>query len=457
METITALVAAAMMAALAIYSLSRSRVPGAVRDHARGAVVLLGAVAVVATVRLADLVPLGWLFDVLVLAVAVLVPVGILFLVLSERQRERQVGLLRAAATMLIPTTELSTLLQQVLDVAHAAVRVDGSCILLLDEAKRELRFAAARGIDLARLQDCRLSLDHPALAEVWTGQGPVLVPDVDKVPAFRETLARPSVRAFFAIPMVTRGKLVGFLNVHRSRVSTLTVEELGALTALAAQAAVAIDVSRLYGDLQRRYLDTVSALASAMEVNDPYTLGHSRRVAEISGLLASELNLPPAARETVVVSALLHDIGKLGISTAVLRKLGRLSPRERDEVRSHSALGALVLRDVEMLQDVLPAVLHHHERWDGTGYPHGLRGAQIPLGARIVAAADAYEVMTAGRSYRKARSPEAAMVEMRRMAGRQFDPDVVDALVRLHKRGELPAPAGEEERRDDDAASAAS
>ena len=262
---------------------------------------------------------------------------------------------------------------RRLLDVVHAAVKVDGSSIMLLDPETRELRFAVTRGIDRRLTREHRLSLDHPAIAELWPGQGPLIIRDVEQVPAFRGLLVRSAIRSFFAFPMVTRDTLVGFLNVHRTRVSDLRADEIDLLTTMATQAAVAFNQSRLYADLRHRYLDTVSVLAWAMEVNDPYTLGHSRRVAAISRSLAEELDLPRSTREAVEVAALLHDIGKLGVSNQTLRKLGQLSPEERVEVRTHASLGALVLREVDTLRDILPAVLYHHERWDGGGYPKGL------------------------------------------------------------------------------------
>lgn len=431
--------AAIVMAAVAVYGFTQRPASRVLRVYLQCAEVLLAAVVASGLLGAAGVVQAGWLFGGLIIALVLLVPAGLVFLARIDRQEQRQAHLLRAAATLLMPTSDLHVLLNQVLDIAQAAVHVDSSSIMLLNPETRELRFAATRGLDPSRTGAYHLSLDHPTIAALWPGRGPLIVPDVDKVPAFRQLLVRKDLRSFFGIPMVTRDTLVGFLNVHRTRPSTLKQEEIELLTALASQAAVAINTSRLYADLQRRYLDTISALASAIEVKDPQTLGHSRRVAAICRLLAAEMDLDAATRETLEVTALLHDIGKIGISGTLLSKLGALSPEERTEVRSHPMLGTLVLREVKALHEVLPSVLHHHERWDGTGYPYGLRGEAIPLPARIVAVADAYEVMTAGRSYRKARSPEMAIAEIKREAGRQFDPAVVDALVKLYEQGKLP------------------
>ncbi|MHB1414288.1 MAG: HD-GYP domain-containing protein [Chloroflexota bacterium] len=439
MDIVNLIAALAVLAALAAYGLTQRSATLTVKVYLFGAILVVGAVVCIALLRAAGMIEATWLFDAVLFVLVVLLPLGLVPLLASEQRQDRHLKLLRTSAKMLIPTVERQDLLHEVLDLAHAAVHVDSSSIMLLDQKTRELYFATARAIDPGRTKDYRIPLDHPAIREVWSGQGPIIVPDVAEVPAFRQVLVREGLRSFFGIPMITRGRLVGFLNVHRTRVSELRSDELEVLTALASQAAVAMDVARLHADSQRRYLDTISALASAIEVNDPYTMGHSRRVAAISRGLAKEMELAADVREAVEVAALLHDVGKIGISPSVLRKLGRLTQAERTEVRSHPVLGALVLREVKALGDVAPSVLYHHEWWDGSGYPYGLRGEEIPLPARVIAVADAYEVITSGRPYRAARQPEEAMAEMKRMAGRQFDPEVVDALVRLESRGEVP------------------
>ena len=454
LETIVAAASLLASAVVAIYAHIHRRDSLPLRNLLRGTAALLLCSALMVGLAAAGLISGSQ--AALGLAVAVLVVIGanLPSVVAAELRRDRQLRLTRTAATILIPTTELQPLLNRVLDLAHAAVRVDGSSVMLLDPQTRELYFVASRGLDPARTRGYKVALDHPAIASVWPGHGPLIVSDVLETPGFRQLLVRSELRSFFGIPMVTRDTMVGFLNVHRLRPSQLKPGELQALTVLASQAAVAIHTSRLYADLKRRYLDTISGLASAVEVNDPKTLGHCRRVAEIARLLAEEMGLDAEACEAVEVTALLHDVGKIGVSNDVLRKLGRLTPEEMHEVRAHSELGAAVLRDVESLRDIAPSILYHHERWDGTGYPAGLKAEDIPLPARLVAVADAYEVMTAGRPYRQSRTARSTLDEIKRMAGRQFDPTVVDALVRVSERGDLPAPSARSEREEQSAVS---
>ncbi|WP_443034031.1 HD-GYP domain-containing protein [Streptomyces sp. CA2R106] len=174
----------------------------------------------------------------------------------------------------------------------------------------------------------------------------------------------------------------------------------------------------------------TVQALMQALELKDPYTRAHSERVGALAALVARELGAPAARVEAVRLGGTLHDIGKLAVPTGVLRKNGPLTDEERRVIERHPADGDSVLRGISVLGEARAAVLHHHERIDGTGYPYGLAGGRIPEAARIVAVADAFDAMTSTRSYRRARPDGPALAELRRCAGTQFDPMMVEALA---------------------------
>ncbi len=195
-------------------------------------------------------------------------------------------------------------------------------------------------------------------------------------------------------------------------------------------QAAVAVENMRLERELQRAYLATVSTLADAVEAKDPYTHGHCEEVSRYARLIAKQLHLPNKMRSVVCYSALLHDVGKIGVSDGVLHKPGPLLPEEVELVRSHVRVGYDLLRKVPALADVASVVLHHHEWYDGSGYPDGLKGEDIPIAARIVAAVDAYCAMITRRSYKEAFTEEHARAELTRYSGKQFDPKVVDAFL---------------------------
>jgi putative two-component system response regulator len=173
-----------------------------------------------------------------------------------------------------------------------------------------------------------------------------------------------------------------------------------------------------------------------ALEAKDSYTSGHSRRVAEVSVMIARELGMSPEDTERISVAGLIHDIGKIGVREAILNKPDKLTDKEYEHVQTHSEVGENILVFVVEDNRILEVVAHHHERYDGRGYPGGLTGKQIPLGARILAVADAYDAMTSGRPYREAMSVKTTCAEIRSSIGNQFDPDIAEALLRIVQEG---------------------
>lgn len=192
------------------------------------------------------------------------------------------------------------------------------------------------------------------------------------------------------------------------------------------------------YAEVHDAYAGTIRSLVAALEAKDPYTKGHSVRVARYCVALAQELGLGDRAVERLEYAALLHDLGKVGISHGILSKRGALTAAEMEEIRRHPDIGAHIIDSVPYLEDLVEVVRHHHERYDGSGYGHALAGESIPLAARIMAVADAYDAMTSERSYRGALEPPAALQEVIAGAGTQFDSRVVDAFRRIVEQGDL-------------------
>jgi HD-GYP domain-containing protein (c-di-GMP phosphodiesterase class II) len=191
------------------------------------------------------------------------------------------------------------------------------------------------------------------------------------------------------------------------------------------------------YTELRELFFGSVSALSQAIDAKDGFTRGHADRVSRIAGAVARDMGVPESDIEQIELAALLHDIGKIGVEDRILLKPARLDPDETELMRRHPIYGASILEPSPALRPLAPIVLAHHENYDGSGYPNGLKGERIPLGARIILVSDAYEAMTSDRIYRKAIGHEKAMEQLHKYQGVQFDPRVVAALTQLlDKRG---------------------
>lgn len=185
---------------------------------------------------------------------------------------------------------------------------------------------------------------------------------------------------------------------------------------------------------LEKSYLESIEVLRKTVEVKDVYTRGHSDRVSEYSLLIGEKLNLPPDQMKTLKIGALFHDIGKIGIPDAILLKTNKLTDDEYSEIKNHPAIGAHILSNASIFADIIPIVKHHHERYDGKGYPSRLVGEDIPYLARIVSVADTFDAMTSHRSYRQALDFDYTMNEIERCKGTQFDPAIADVFLEILK-----------------------
>jgi HD-GYP domain-containing protein (c-di-GMP phosphodiesterase class II) len=232
------------------------------------------------------------------------------------------------------------------------------------------------------------------------------------------------------AAPIELEADVVGALVICYAEERKFTADELSRLERLARQTELAIKSVKQRESLSRFAFDTALALTEAIESRDPYTGGHCRRLADHAGAVASKLVLAPKEIEVVRLGAALHDMGKIVVPDAILKKPDRLTPEEYAIVKQHCYSGGQICKRVSFLMSAYPIVYHHHERWDGQGYPDGLKGESIPLGARIVAVMDAFDAMTTDRPYRMGMSIEEAVSILKDGAGSQWDPRIVSATL---------------------------
>lgn len=242
---------------------------------------------------------------------------------------------------------------------------------------------------------------------------------------------ADSEVMSFMAAPLRMRGTPFGMITaVALDPGRRFTEGERKGLSVFGGRAANAIETDRMYGNLKETFTQTIEGFARALEAKDRYTHGHSDRVAIYSKLIAETMGLPDVEVDRIQHGGLMHDIGKIGIRSMDLNKPQKLTPTEYLMFKSHPVQGRRIIEPIKFLVHLVPCVYHHHEAWDGSGYPEGLDGEGIPLEARILAVADSYDAMTSNRPYRKALPHEIAIAEFKRCSGKQFDPEVVEAFL---------------------------
>ncbi len=234
-------------------------------------------------------------------------------------------------------------------------------------------------------------------------------------------------------LPLLLKGEALGYVTIYSfDGEHQFTEGKRKMLNVLCGRASAALESSRLYGELQQTFKQTIQALANLLEDKDPYTRGHSDRVGRYARLLAEGLDFTPEQIEEVADCALMHDIGKMGIRYEDLNKVEPLTQAEYEMFKSHTTRGKWILEPIAFLRHLIPGVYHHHERWDGKGYPVGLKGEEIPIVARVLAIADTYDAMTSHRAYRRALPHDVAIREIQAFAGAQFDPRLVEVFVRV-------------------------
>jgi response regulator RpfG family c-di-GMP phosphodiesterase len=344
---------------------------------------------------------------------------------------------LHEVTKVLASTLDIKDLQIKFLDYSMKIGKADGGALIFSDD-KQKLTLGRNLGSEFA----ADFWVKQPfVLAAKWVldRQEPLIIEAGGKdLPAGLKPV--PSeLQSLIVFPLKTPSQTIGVLNLvripGREPFSNLDLE---LINVLASQASISLENVRLYHNIRENYLKTIRAFAVAVEVKDLYTHGHSEKVKDYAVKIARQLNLPHHEIERVQYAGLLHDIGKIGISEAILNKPGKLTAQEFLEIKKHPEMGAKIIADVPFLKTLVPLVLHHHEFFGGGGYPANLSGDAIPFGARILSVADAYEAMTSNRPYRTSMSQEEALNILENASGMQFDPAIVKvflAIMRSEKK----------------------
>ncbi len=379
-----------------------------------------------------------------------------------------RLGLLYEVAQKASSYSEVLKLIEEILGVTQRILQASAVSLLLIDEERGELCFQAADGRVENKLGQRELELDSGIVGWVARRGMPVIVNNVSRDEHFNKDIDEffgLVAKSIIAVPLVRGQKVIGVLEVlNKADGSVFEEPDLAVLTGFASTEALILLVSMAATaihniELRQAELNghkrTVETLVAATDIKDPYACGHSQRVREYTLLAAGSLSFSPEELQIIEFGALLHDIGKIGIDDCILRKPTSLTNEEWYVMRKHSLIGANIVGEIPFLEKARDIVLYHHEWYNGTGYPEGIKGENIPMGARLVAVADAFDTITTEHSYRAALSEDEAVDELIRGSGTQFCPVAVQAFVSAFRKqrgeseGEAEPPAAEEATRE--------
>ncbi len=312
-----------------------------------------------------------------------------------------------------------------VIEEARKVIKLSSVSVLLLNKETDELELIGEYGHD-HETTTC-VSRGVGIAGNVLVSGRAEIVNDVQSDPRFVE--GSVTICSLMCAPLRAKDNVVGVIKLGNDQPVTYTAEDLKLFTTLASLAAVAIENANLYEQLQDAFYTTVYTLAETIEKRDPYTGNHTKRVMEYSLALGKTLGLSETDMARLKLGAVLHDIGKIGVRDNVLLKESSLTDAEFEQIKMHPVYGEEIISRISQLKSAIPGVKHHHEKFNGRGYPDGLKGEEIDITARIIAVADSFDAMTSNRPYRNGLSVEVAFEELRKYSGSQFDPEIVDAF----------------------------
>jgi putative nucleotidyltransferase with HDIG domain len=328
---------------------------------------------------------------------------------------------------------KLNVLLNLVTQTAMRELAAEGVSIILLDRKAKKYRLRS-RAVDSCRGEAERF----------LSGEGRYGVDRADRETPFVhcEKFKIKNVehcRNYISFPLMAKGCNIGFLNlVCLTRFKAIDPGQEHLLSFLASTVAASVENNYMDRTIKKSYLLTIKALANAVEARDHYTAGHTDRVYRVARVVARRLGWSPAQISNLRTGSILHDIGKIGVPDAILNKPDQLTAEEFAIMKKHPETGLQILRGIPFLESVLPYVISHHERFDGAGYPFGLKGEQIPIEGRLLAVIDTFDAIMSDRPYRKSADAAKALDELKTYKGSQFDPVIVDAFLAAFEAGEI-------------------
>ncbi len=360
----------------------------------------------------------------------------------ESQRRLNQVEALHSIEIAISASMDLRTTLNVLLKHVQSLLDVDAADILLFSSELREFKFSAGRGFRTDTIERAKVRLGTSFAGRAAFERKTVVVSGELAAQADRDFSKMYEMEGFVAyagLPLIAKGQIKGVLEVYHRSPHQPESEWLNLLETLASEAAIAIDNSQLFASLQQSNIElalaydaTIAGWSRAMDLRDKETEGHTQRVTDLTLKLAHAMNISESQLKHVRHGALLHDIGKMGVPDNILLKADELTDEEWEKMRKHPDFAYEMLSSIRYLQPALDIPYCHHEKWDGTGYPRGLKGKEIPVAARIFAVADVWDAITSDRPYRKGWSKEEALKYIKEQSGKYFDPQVVAFFLQL-------------------------
>jgi response regulator RpfG family c-di-GMP phosphodiesterase len=364
----------------------------------------------------------------------------------QENMRLKEALSLYKVSEAIAGTLSVDIILDLILEATIQELDADVAQLLLADPESGQLVERSLRLSERLVGSEVQTELNLDEILGHYRAERPLLAHGIKAHRFFNRAPSGQRLVSFCSIPLKVRDQIAGILNAYSyTRGVKFSEGQRKMLAILAGRAAVSIENARLYESLlgansdltrantslEENFRQTIVGFARALEESDRYTRGHSERVSFYAQLIAEGLRLSSGEVQTVVQAGLMHDIGKIGIRYEKLNKPGKLTPDEMAMFRTHPAKGKRILEPIPFMKELVPGAYCHHENWDGSGYPQGLAGAEIPALGRIMAIADTYDAMTSDRAYRRALAHQVACGELERCAGSQFDASLVDVFLR--------------------------
>lgn len=355
------------------------------------------------------------------------------FRTLELKKSKDQLSVLYQISRTISSTLKLDDVLQTILDFSIKISGAGRGSIMLLDKKKRIFYIKIPYNKSEKNIDKITFAENENTIGWVVKNKKFLYIENLENDKHFSKIkIIRRQIKQLLIIPTIVEDKVIGVINLENTSLNPDTID---LLRSFSEGAAVAINNARLYQKIKDSYFEIAKALAQAIEAKDPYTHGHSARVVEYTVLIAQKLDLPEEEKELLKYAAMLHDIGKIGVRGIILNNSKGLTIKEYYEIKKHPLVGEGIVEPIELLQPIRPLIRHHHEWYNGKGYPDGLSGENIPLGARILAVADAYDAMKSDRPYRKALTEETAIRELKQGSGTQFEPKLVEVFLEILKQ----------------------